>query len=111
MDVAYAPSYVLDVPEGHRFPMQKYALLRAQLLHEGVVEERQFFEPGIMAENTLLLAHDADYWTRTRDGLWSRSEERRSGFPWSAAMVERERSSCRARWSAPSVAWPQAPCR
>ncbi|HCC64301.1 MAG TPA: histone deacetylase, partial [Flavobacteriales bacterium] len=30
MDVAYAPCYVLDVPEGHRFPMQKYALLRAQ---------------------------------------------------------------------------------
>ena len=91
MNVAYAPCYVLDVPEGHRFPMQKYALLRAQLLHEGVVEEGQFFEPGVMAEDTLLLAHDADYWTRTRDGLWSRSEERRSGFPWSAAMVERER--------------------
>ena len=71
--------------------MQKYALLRAQLLHEGVVEEGQFFEPGVMPEDTLLLAHDADYWTRTRDGLWSRSEERRSGFPWSAAMVERER--------------------
>ena len=91
MDVAYAPCYVLDVPEGHRFPMQKYALLRAQLLHEGVLEEGQFFEPGIMAEGTLLLAHDAEYWRRTRDGLWSRSEERRSGFPWSAAMVERER--------------------
>ena len=91
MDVAYAPPYVLDVPEGHRFPMQKYALLKSQLLHEGVVDKDQFFEPGIMAEDTLLLAHDEDYWRRTRDGLWSRSEERRSGFPWSAAMVERER--------------------
>ena len=91
MDVAYAPSYVLDVPEGHRFPMQKYALLKAQLLHEGVVEEGHFFTPGIMSEDTLLLAHDAEYWRRTRDGLWSRSEERRSGFPWSTTMVERER--------------------
>ena len=91
MDVAYAPCYVLDVPEGHRFPMQKYALLKAQLLHEGVVEKGHFFTPGIMSEDTLLLAHDAEYWRRTRDGLWSRSEERRSGFPWSTTMVERER--------------------
>ena len=91
MDVAYAPCYVLDVPEGHRFPMQKYALLRAQLLHEGVVEQSHIFTPGIMPEDTLLLAHDEEYWRRTRDGLWSRREERRSGFPWSAAMVQRER--------------------
>ena len=44
-----------------------------------------------MPEETILLAHDPNYWRRTLHGEWTRQEERRSGFPWSAAMVERER--------------------
>ena len=44
-----------------------------------------------MPEETILLAHDPEYWRRTLHGEWTRQEERRSGFPWSAAMVERER--------------------
>lgn len=91
MDIAYAPCYVLDVPEGHRFPMRKYALLREQLLHEGIALAEDFFEPKAMAEATLLLAHDAEYWRRTQKGDWTRKEERRSGFPWSRDMVQRER--------------------
>ena len=91
MDIAYAPCYVLDVPEGHRFPMQKYALLKDQILHEGIVTASNFFEPEVMHETDILRAHDAEYWHRTLNGLWTRQEERRSGFPWSAAMVERER--------------------
>ena len=91
MDIAYAPCYVLDVPEGHRFPMRKYALLKDQILHEGIVAHADFFAPGVMAEDTILLAHDEAYWHRTKHGEWTRQEERRSGFPWSLAMVERER--------------------
>lgn len=91
MDIAYAPCYVLDVPEGHRFPMRKYALLREQLLHEGVALDEHFFEPEAMEEATLLMAHDAEYWRRTQKGEWTRKEERRSGFPWSRNMVQRER--------------------
>ena len=91
MRIAYAPCYVLDLPEGHRFPMAKYGLLREQLLHEGIAETRDFFEPQSMAESTILRGHDADYWHRTVHGQWTRQEERRSGFPWSASMVARER--------------------
>lgn len=71
--------------------MQKYALLKDQILHEGIVAASHFFEPTIMPESDILRAHDAEYWHRTLNGLWTRQEERRSGFPWSAAMVERER--------------------
>ncbi|MGB2423917.1 MAG: histone deacetylase, partial [Flavobacteriales bacterium] len=83
--------YVLDVPEGHRFPMRKYALLKDQILHEGIVTVTDFFEPRLMAEDTILLAHDEAYWNRTKRGEWTRQEERRSGFPWSEAMIARER--------------------
>lgn len=71
--------------------MKKYALLREQILHEGIATRSQFFEPQRMDEATLLLAHDETYWERTVRGEWTRQEVRRSGFPWSAAMVERER--------------------
>lgn len=91
MVIAYAPCYVLDVPQGHRFPMRKYALLKDQILHEGIATSEDFFEPDVMAEHTILLAHDESYWHRTKHGEWTRQEERRSGFPWSSAMVERER--------------------
>ena len=91
MDIAYAPCYVLQVPEGHRFPMEKYALLKDQILYEGIVSDSDFFAPTAMPAETILLAHDADYWDRTLRGKWTRKEERRSGFPWSEAMVERER--------------------
>jgi acetoin utilization deacetylase AcuC-like enzyme len=71
--------------------MQKYALLKDQILHEGLAEHSQFFETEEMSEEAILLAHDARYWERTKLGQWTRQEERRSGFPWSAAMVSRER--------------------
>jgi len=31
MHAFYADHFVLPLPDGHRFPMQKYALLREQL--------------------------------------------------------------------------------
>jgi acetoin utilization deacetylase AcuC-like enzyme len=91
MVIAYAPCYVLDVPEGHRFPMRKYALLKDQILHEGIVTQADLIEPDVMAEDILLNAHDKAYWNRTKRGEWTRQEERRSGFPWSESMIERER--------------------
>lgn len=71
--------------------MRKYALLKDQLVHEGIATASDFFEPESMNEETILLAHDPDYWSRTKRGEWTRQEERRSGFPWSEAMVYRER--------------------
>ncbi len=35
LSIAYHPIYQLPLPEGHRFPMEKYDLLPKQLLHEG----------------------------------------------------------------------------
>jgi acetoin utilization deacetylase AcuC-like enzyme len=91
MNIAYAPCYVLSVPAGHRFPMKKYELLQGSLLHRGLAQPAHFFEPTMMEERDILRAHEAAYWHRTQRGLWSKQEERRSGFPWSQRMVERER--------------------
>ena len=46
LKIAFDPGYVLELPEGHRFPMEKYDLLPRQLIHEGTVKEEHFFVPG-----------------------------------------------------------------
>ena len=47
--LAYSERFPLRLPPGHRFPIQKYELVRRQLGHEGVevgVFEAVFSEPG-----------------------------------------------------------------
>ena len=41
--VAWNADYAHALPEGHRFPMEKYELVPEQLVHEGTLSESQFF--------------------------------------------------------------------
>ena len=45
LKIAHNKHYVLPLPEGHRFPMEKYDLLPQQLLHEGTISITNIFEP------------------------------------------------------------------
>src|SRR5918997_1898070 len=64
MKVFYSDQFVLPLPEGHRFPMVKYSMLRA---------------------------HAPDYLKRVASGTLTEKEVRRIGFPWSERLVERSR--------------------
>lgn len=90
LKIAYHPIYKHPLPEGHRFPMEKYELLPRQLIHEGTCSEDNFFEPGFPEEKYILNVHDEDYFERLRNLNLSRKEIRRSGFPLSEALVKRE---------------------
>lgn len=76
--------------QGHRFPMIKYELLPEQLLYEGLINSDSLFSPGKLDEDIILLTHEQNYWDRLRDLKLSDAEIRRSGFPLSASLVERE---------------------
>ena len=76
--------------QGHRFPMIKYELLPEQLLYEGLINSDSLFSPGKLDEDVILLTHEQNYWDRLRDLKLSDAEIRRSGFPLSASLVERE---------------------
>ena len=91
LKIAYDPIYHHPLPEGHRFPMEKYSLLPQQLLYEGTCSEANFFSPGLLSEEQILRTHKEEYWLKLRNLNLSRSEERRTGFPLSAQLVERER--------------------
>ncbi|PWK79315.1 acetoin utilization deacetylase AcuC-like enzyme [Mucilaginibacter oryzae] len=90
LKIAYDPSYAHPLPEGHRFPMLKYELIPDQLLHEGVITSTNLFSPGLLAENVITQTHDVDYWHQLRDLTLPAKEQRRTGFPLSARLVERE---------------------
>jgi len=90
LKIAYDPIYAHPLPEGHRFPMLKYELIPAQLLHEGIISKDNLFSPGLLTEDIITLTHDESYWHQLRDLTLEPKEQRRTGFPLSARLVERE---------------------
>jgi len=91
MKIAFAPIYKYQLPEGHRFPMEKYELLPEQLLYEGTIDQADFFHPQKLSEEDILQVHTADYWSKLKSQTISRKEERKIGFPMRADLVDRGR--------------------
>ncbi len=88
--IAFDPIYAHPLPDGHRFPMLKYELIPQQLLHEGVIHAHHFVSPEILTDEWVLTTHDTDYFFRLKNGQLTYQEERRIGFTYSPALVERE---------------------
>ncbi len=94
LKIAYSPIYHHPLPPGHRFPMTKYSLIPEQLLYEGSFTEANFFAPGQLSENQILRTHTAEYCEKLKTVNLSRKEERKTGFPLTRELVERERTIC-----------------
>lgn len=93
MQIFYSDTFVLPLPPGHRFPMQKYALLRERVVAADLAPPDRLHLPPAASDAELARAHDLDYIRRCQAGALSAQEQRRVGFPWSPAMVERSRRS------------------
>lgn len=91
MDAWYCDQFVLPLPDGHRFPMQKYRLLRERLVAERL--PINFHEPAAVTDQDLYRAHDRRYVQRVLLGQMTEEELQRLGFPWSQALIERSRRS------------------
>ncbi|WKV11721.1 histone deacetylase family protein [Marivirga harenae] len=91
LKIAWRKEYTHPLPDNHRFPMEKYDLLPEQLIYEGTVSSSNFFPPELLSEENILSVHKNEYWQKLKNLMLSRKEERRTGFPLSAALVERER--------------------
>jgi acetoin utilization deacetylase AcuC-like enzyme len=93
MQIFTSDTFVLPLPVGHRFPMQKYALLRERVFAADLVPPDKRLVPAAASDADLLRAHAAEYVARVAEGRLSAQEIRRIGFPWSPQMVERSRRS------------------
>ncbi|HZR02918.1 MAG TPA: histone deacetylase [Burkholderiales bacterium] len=104
MQIYYTDHYVLPLPPTHRFPMQKYALLRARVEVAGLAGAAGLHLPPAASDDQILRAHDRSYLERITTGQLSPQEQRRIGFPWSPQMVERSRRSSGATLAAARAA-------
>ncbi|MCA4898161.1 MAG: histone deacetylase [Bacteroidota bacterium] len=90
LKIAWAPTYVLPLPPNHRFPMSKYEILPQQLLYEGTIQPGNLFDPKPLAEGTIIKTHTRDYWQRLKNLQLTPIEVRRTGFPLTPELVNRE---------------------
>ena len=100
MKLFYTDIFVLPLPAGHRFPMEKYARLREALLAGSEFTVADFHLPHPASDEELARAHDPGYIHRVAAGLLTETEQKAIGFPWSAGMVERSRRSAGATLAA-----------
>ena len=93
MKIFRTDEFVLPLPEGHRFPVTKYALLRQRVEAAGIVEPADLIAAPAASDEEITRAHTAEYLRRVKNGELTEKELRRIGFPWSPQMVERSRRS------------------
>jgi acetoin utilization deacetylase AcuC-like enzyme len=91
--IAYSNRYLLDLPKDHKFPIQKYALIRDQLLYEGTIEENNLYDAGFCTEEQVLAVHTQAYWHKVNTLSLDAHEVRRIGLPLNRRLVERSLSS------------------
>jgi acetoin utilization deacetylase AcuC-like enzyme len=90
LKIAWDKIYAHPLPKNHRFPMEKYNLLPEQLLYEGTISNDNFFAPAALDEDLVMRTHKASYWNKLKTLSLDRKEERKTGFPLSQQLVDRE---------------------
>jgi acetoin utilization deacetylase AcuC-like enzyme len=70
--------------------MSKYEVLPQQLLYEGTLQSENIFHPTPIEEKWILKTHHEEYWQRLKKLQLSDREARRTGFPQSRELVDRE---------------------
>lgn len=89
LPLVHSLDYVTPLPEGHRFPMPKFNLLREVLVRDGVAVEGQFVEPPAATFEQATLVHEPAYIEAFCSGRLDAAAMRKIGLPWSAGLVKR----------------------
>ncbi|MFP3852561.1 histone deacetylase [Pseudomonas sp. W5-01] len=89
LPLIYHEDYSPDFPPDHRFPMDKFRLLRDHLIDSGLTTDAQLFRPQVCPTDILALAHDPGYISRYMEGALSREDQRRLGLPWTEDLARR----------------------
>lgn len=102
MRAFHADHTVPVLPPGHRFPMDKYRLLREALARHLPQLQVRAADPA--SEGELALVHLPEYIAAVFEGWLTPAQLREIGFPWSPGMAERARRSVGATVQAARVA-------
>ncbi len=91
MKIFYYDQHTFPLPPNHRFPANKYALLRQRVMAAGLVPPENLLAAPAATDTQLSRAHTPDYIRRLEAGLLTSAEIRRIGLPWSPELVRRVR--------------------
>ncbi|MEZ5441235.1 MAG: histone deacetylase [Lysobacterales bacterium] len=100
----YSDCFELPLPDGHRFPMAKYRLLRERVQRHADELGVELLRPPRASDEALCRVHDAGYVASIDNGSIEASALRRIGFPWSPQMAERSRRVSGASMAAAELA-------
>ncbi len=89
MHVYYSDTFTFPLPEGHRFPLQKYRLLRERLQQQPAACGAELRMSPRANREELLLVHEPRYVDAFCAGQLDKEHNQRIGFPWSEQLVER----------------------
>jgi acetoin utilization deacetylase AcuC-like enzyme len=93
--------FTFSLPRGHRFPLEKYRLVRKAAEQLGGVE---VLPAPAASWSDLARVHAPGYLNRVQNGALSRRELLALGLPWSPALVGRARHSTGATLAAAATA-------
>ncbi|MEQ8928127.1 MAG: histone deacetylase [Fulvivirga sp.] len=91
--LAFSDKYIYKLPDGHRFPIDKYETVKEQLVYEGTVKESQIVDPGLVDEQWILQAHTEKYWKSLHELTILEKERKKIGLPLTELSVKRARNS------------------
>jgi len=89
MRVYYADHIEVPLPDNHRFPMAKYALLHHALVAEGILKPEELVPAEPATRNQIIIAHTPQYFDSFIAGSLAPEVIREIGIPWSPEFVQR----------------------
>ena len=94
MHVYYSDPFTFPLPEKHRFPSEKYRLLRERVERWPASTGVELVLAPRATDGELRLVHEAGYLDGFASGSLGDEAMKRVGFPWSPQLVERSLRSC-----------------
>ena len=90
LPIVHHEGYVAPLPEGHRFPMAKFAHVYKFLEQDSIIKSsKQIFRPNHCSWNTLSLVHTQEYLNGLAQLNLTGKEIRRMGLPLTSDVVSR----------------------
>lgn len=94
MQIYYSDPFTFPLPQKHRFPAEKYRLLRQRVERWPASSGVELVLAPRATPGELGLVHDDRYLEGFAAGTLGDEAMRRIGFPWSRELVERSLRSC-----------------
>ena len=83
----------LQLPQGHRFPSQKYSMLLDEIRNQKILGEHELIQSIPATRDEVIVAHTKEYFDGIITGTIDPKIMRQIGLPWSKDLVERSLAS------------------